>query len=69
MAIRKLNKEIVMEPPAPGTIYKIVLFYDTKHIPGGSLTHLATYTCGFWRTLQDELIALHRDVKSWQLWE
>ncbi len=43
--------------------YKITLYRASKHV--GGLVHTAKYACGFWRTLDGKLIALHRDVKSW----
>ncbi len=51
--------------PRTDTIYKIVLFFPSVHI--GGVEHNAYYRCGFWRTLDNRLIALHRDVKSWDL--
>jgi hypothetical protein len=54
-------------PPTP-TIdhkipYRIELDKPSKHI--GGVSHIAYYSCGFWRTSDHKLICLHRDVRTY----
>ena len=49
--------------PEINTEYVIELYHSSKHV--GGIRHIAFYTCGFWRGLDGNLIALHSDVKSW----
>ena len=49
--------------PEINTEYVIELYRPSKHV--GGIRHIAFYTCGFWRGLDGNLIALHSDVKSW----
>ena len=49
--------------PEINTEYVIELYRPSKHV--GGIRHIAFYTCGFWRGLDRNLIALHSDVKSW----
>ena len=46
------------------TLYKIKLYRPSKH--QGGTEHIGLYSCGFWRTVNGDLIALHRDVESWE---
>lgn len=43
--------------------YQIELYSPSKHI--GGVSHIAYYSCGFWRTADHKLICLHRDVKAY----